>query len=240
MFTRGGEAMASTAIFVGGSSVSAAEGVLAKVLDTYFGPVRVSTMFDANGCNTTAAAAVLSAMRQIELAGKQATVLGATGPVGQRVARLLASQGCRVRMASRDSARAQQALHAVAQFVDRSLLEPMAAVSDAEMQRALDGAELLFACGAAGVQLVSADVLEAASSVRVAVDLNAVPPTGIEPVEAHDRGREADHWIGYGALGVGGLKMKIHKAALASLFETNDRVLDADEIFALGRELAGV
>ena len=32
--------------------------------------------------------------------------------------------------------------------------------------------------------------------------------------------------------------MKIHKAALAALFEANDRVLDAEQIFAIGRTLA--
>ena len=42
-----------------------------------------------------------------------------------------------------------------------------------------------------------------------------------------------------GALGVGNLKMKIHKACIARLFEVNDAVLDAEEIFELqaGRDL---
>ena len=43
--------------------------------------------------------------------------------------------------------------------------------------------------------------------------------------------------ICYGAIGVGGTKMKIHKAAIESLFASNDRLLDAEAIFALGREL---
>ena len=40
--------------------------------------------------------------------------------------------------------------------------------------------------------------------------------------------------LAYGAIGVGGLKMKIHKAAIRSLFEANDRTLDAEEIFDIG------
>jgi hypothetical protein len=31
--------------------------------------------------------------------------------------------------------------------------------------------------------------------------------------------------------------MKIHKAAIAKLFTRNDLVLDADEIYAIGKEL---
>ncbi|HCP83812.1 MAG TPA: bifunctional NADP-dependent methylenetetrahydromethanopterin dehydrogenase/methylenetetrahydrofolate dehydrogenase, partial [Planctomycetaceae bacterium] len=40
--------------------------------------------------------------------------------------------------------------------------------------------------------------------------------------------------ICYGAVGVGGTKMKIHKAAIASLFKSNDKVLDAEEVFKIG------
>ena len=32
--------------------------------------------------------------------------------------------------------------------------------------------------------------------------------------------------------------MKIHKAALRALFESNDKVLDAEAVFELGRALA--
>jgi hypothetical protein len=71
----------------------------------------------------------------------------------------------------------------------------------------------------------------------VLIDLNAVPPTGIEGVDAIDAGREADGVFHYGAIGVGGLKMKIHKAAVAKLFEANNLILDAEEVFDLGRQL---
>jgi len=46
-----------------------------------------------------------------------------------------------------------------------------------------------------------------------------------------------DGVVCYGAIGVGGLKMKIHKAALRKLFETNDQVLDRDGIYAIGESL---
>ena len=81
MFTRGGDSLRHTAIFIGGSDVSAGEALLAQVERTFFGPVRVSVMLDSNGANTTAAAAVLSAGRHVSLAGARSLVLAATGMI---------------------------------------------------------------------------------------------------------------------------------------------------------------
>ena len=42
---------------------------------------------------------------------------------------------------------------------------------------------------------------------------------------------------GASAIGVGGTKMKVHRAAVAKLFERNDQILDAEEVFALARTM---
>jgi hypothetical protein len=72
----------------------------------------------------------------------------------------------------------------------------------------------------------------------VAIDLNAVPPAGLGGIEARDKAAERDGMICYGAVGVGGTKMKIHRAAIERLFLSNDQVLDAEELVAIGRQLA--
>ena len=69
-------------------------------------------------------------------------------------------------------------------------------------------------------------------------DLNAVPPQGIDGIEVMDDGVERDGVTVFGALGVGRLKMKIHRAGIARLFERNDLVLDAETIADLAREIA--
>jgi hypothetical protein len=71
----------------------------------------------------------------------------------------------------------------------------------------------------------------------VAIDLNAVPPPGIEGVGPTDKAAELGPAMAYGAIGVGGMKMKIHKAAIAALFQSNDRILDAEQIHALAKTL---
>src|SRR5690349_11842068 len=109
MFTRGPQDLMHTAIFIGGSSVKAGEELLEQVKAAFFGPMRVSVLLDANGANTTAAAAVLAAAKHVDLKGSTATVLGGTGPVGERAARLLARQGANVRVGSRSAERATEA-----------------------------------------------------------------------------------------------------------------------------------
>jgi hypothetical protein len=238
IFTRGPQDLKSTAIFVGGTDVAAAEELLKRVLKSFFGPLRVSVMMDASGANTTAAAAVLAAGRHVPLRGSTAVVLAATGPVGQRVVRLLAREGARVRVASRNLSRAERVCDQVRERVKTAVLEPVGAGPEA-MAGALEGASLVISAGAAGVTLLPMETWQACSTLRVAIDLNAVPPLGISGVEATDKAVQRDAVTCYGAIGVGGTKMKIHSTAIARLFQSNCQVFDAEEVYAIGRELQG-
>ncbi len=239
IFTRGPGDLKRTAFFIGGSDVAAGEALLAEALRhmlPQYG-LRVSVLLDANGANTTAAAAVRAAARHLDLAQARALVLGGTGPVGQRVARLLARQGAEVRVGSRQLARAAGVVEAIRARVPDAQLEPVAITGLDELQSALSSRTLVIAAGAAGVVLLPKAARAACPGLKVAIDLNAVPPLGIEGVEAGDKGVERDRVLCYGALGVGGTKMKIHRAAVARLFESNDQVLDAEEVYALGEGL---
>ncbi|MBP86275.1 MAG: bifunctional NADP-dependent methylenetetrahydromethanopterin dehydrogenase/methylenetetrahydrofolate dehydrogenase [Planctomycetaceae bacterium] len=237
MFTRGPKDLHNTAVFIGGSDVAKGEQLLAAAKQCFFGPMRVSLMLDANGANTTAAAAVLAAARHIDLAQSEALVLAATGPVGQRAVRLLARGGCKMRVASRSEDRAAAACDAIRSAVADAQLTPVATGDTEQTAVAVEGVDIVIAAGAAGIELLSAELREACSSLKVAVDLNAVPPLGIGGVEVTDKAVERDGAICFGAIGVGGTKMKIHKAAIKSLFDSNDKVLDADDIFAIGQSL---
>jgi hypothetical protein len=237
MFTRGGDDLRRTAIFVGGSDVAAGEAILRSVTDTFFGPVRVSVMLDSNGANTTAAAAVLAAARHVRLAGVRATVLAATGPVGRRVVQLLAGEGAVVRVASRSSDRAAEVCRIVEAVHSNAQLEPCATSTPGELAEATTDAQVIIAAGAAGVELLPAAARWAIDGLQVAIDLSAVPPAGIAGIEVTDKAAERDGALVYGAIGVGGTKMKIHKEAVRRLFQRNDQVLDAAEIYEIGKKL---
>jgi hypothetical protein len=236
IFTRGPKDLKSTAIFVGGSNVAAGERLFHEALKHMlpkFG-LRVSIMLDPNGANTTAAAAVRAASRHLDLKGCPAIVLGGTGPVGQRVARLLARQGADIRLGSRQTSRAATVCEAIAAKVEGARLDPVSTGSAIELADALEGRTLVIAAGAAGAVLFPAEARAGCPTLKVAIDLNAVPPLGIDGVDAVDKGKDRDGVISYGAIGVGDTKMKIHRAAIARLFESNDQVLDAEEIYQLG------
>ncbi|TWU56608.1 Bifunctional protein MdtA [Rubripirellula tenax] len=237
MFTRGGEDLKNTAIFIGGSDVSAAEKLLVACQKVFFGPVRVSLMLDANGCNTTASAAVVAASRHIDLAGAKAVVLGGTGPVGRRVAQLLASDGADVVVTSRTLSRAQSAADEIRGKVSSGTLSAGQAGTPSQTAEVLASAQIVIACGAAGVELVSENTMKSLSTLKVAIDLNAVPPAGIEGIGVSDKAKSYGSGVGYGAIGVGGLKMKTHRQAIASLFDSNDKVLDAAEIYAIAKSI---
>ncbi len=239
IFTRSPSKLHRSAIFVGGSDVVAAQKLVEAATGSFFGPLRVSVMLDANGANTTAAAAVVCAGQHLDLSQTEALVLGGTGPVGQRAARLLLRAGASVRLASRSLEKAQQVAKQLTQQVTASSFQPLAISDNASLEGALQGVQLVVAAGAAGVTLLPQRIRETAADLRVAIDLNAVPPLGIEGIDSQARAEPQGNQICYGAIGVGNTKMEIHRAALARLFEQNDSVLDAEEIYQIGLKLAG-
>ena len=159
------------------------------------------------------------------------------GPVGRRVARLLAREGATVAVGSRQLDRAQRRRR-VAPRRHRGRRSPRSRPPTPEALAAgLDGAEIVVAAGAAGVVLLPEAVAQGLGGLKIAIDLNAVPPLGIEGVKATDRGADRDGVRCWGALGVGGTKMKIHRKAIQELFTSRDKVLDAEAVLALGKSL---
>jgi hypothetical protein len=234
IFTRKAEDLQHSAFFIGGSDVGVGESLLGEVISAYIGHLRVSVLMDSNGCNTTASAAVVSASRHVQLVQSTALVMAGTGPVGQRIARLLAAHGTSVLLASRSLDRAARVCDSVSQVVSGANLKPVAPATDDELSNLLDGVDLVFCAGAAGVRLLPETVWRRSASLRVAIDLNAVPPLGIEGIKVHDAGTEYDRVICYGAIGVGSTKMKIHREAIRKLFSSNSMVLDVEQVYEIG------
>ncbi len=240
MFTRGGEELKNSAVFIGGADVAKGEALLEQARAAFFGPVRVSVMLDANGCNTTAAAAVAKLRSVGDLAGKKVVVLAGTGPVGRRAAGLLAKEEANVVVAETLPTRTlERAAVAAAGIKERfGVHVTAAAAADVEATvRVLEGAEAVLCTGAAGLQLIPEAVWQDHPTLRVLADVNAVPPAGIEGVKPTWNGKELGGKLVFGALGIGDLKMKVHRRCVARLFEQNDLILDAEEICALAKEL---
>jgi NAD(P)-dependent dehydrogenase (short-subunit alcohol dehydrogenase family) len=194
-------------------------------------------MLDPNGANTTAVAAVAKVIQAVgDVRGKRAVITAGTGPVGARAAGLLARAGAEVIITSRHPEEGSRIAQEIRARFGGSVREVMMPDSSHAAQ-VLEGAELLINTGPAGVELVPRAAWGSHSTLRVIVDLNAVPPLGVAGVEVTDAGTARDGVATFGALDVGKLKMKIHKACIARLFERNDLVLDAETIADVAREL---
>ena len=230
IFTRGPKDLSSTAIMIGGSNVPVAEEVMRIVRKTFlpqFG-LSVSVLFDPNGASTTAAATVLTVAKHIDIPTAQVLVMG-PGPVGSRVAGLLARRGASVRLAGKTVLEAEEACNRLAS----QKVEPVDTGSNLGAIDALAECHAVIAAGPAGTQVLTRSAVQDSTSLRILVDLNAVPPPGIEGTSPTDQGDERDGRICYGALAIGDLKMKLHKAAIGRLFERSDLGLDVEEIAEL-------
>ena len=237
IFTRGGKDKQNTAIFVGGGDMTKGEAVLEAVKKKFFGPFRVSAMLDSNGSNTTAAAGVALLAKAGPLKGKKAVVLAGTGPVGMRAAAFLGQEGAEVTITSRDQARGESAAKAIETRFGVKV-KPVVAKDTASRTQALKDANIVFAAGAIGVQLLPAADWQNNPSITMLADVNAQPPLGIEGIEATDKGKDRNGKIAFGALGIGGLKLKLHRGCIGQLFESSEALLDAEEIYALAKKMA--
>jgi hypothetical protein len=238
MFTRGPHDLHFTAVFVGGSNVESGRAVAEAARLACFDPFRVSIAHDSNGSNSTAAAAVLCASKHLDLTNAKVMVLAGTGAVGQTVAKLVVGMGGDVVVSSRKRQRSIESCQQLAaQGVDAHKLTPIGTDEALSLEGILPSCHAIFGCGAAGVELLTEEQLTMATKAEVAVDLNAVPPAGIAGIQVTDLAMERGNRVDYGALGVGGLKMKIHKAAIRELFVINNHFIDAHRMMEIGRSI---
>lgn len=237
IFTRSPKEKKNTALFVGGREMIAGEKLLEAVQEHYFSNFRVSMMLDSNGGNTTAAAAVAKMMSSTSLDGKKAVILGGTGPVGQRAAVMMAREGASVCISSRKQARAAEACAHIKNYFDVDV-EAASGATDEERSQLCSDAQIVFATAAAGVQLLAEEHWKDNENIEVIADANAMPPLGIGGTEMMDEGQDRHGKIIWGAIGFGKFKLALHRACIAKLFESNDQVFDAKEIFALAKEMA--
>ncbi|MCK5355561.1 MAG: methylenetetrahydrofolate dehydrogenase, partial [Methyloprofundus sp.] len=103
---------------------------------------------------------------------------------------------------------------------------------------AIQEANIVLATGAAGVELLRPEHWQNNSHLEMLADANATPPIGIGGTDMMDKGIARHGKIIWGAIGFGALKLALHRACIARLFEDNKQVLDAELIYKLAKEMA--
>jgi hypothetical protein len=161
-------------------------------------------------------------------------VLAGTGPVGQRAAALLALEGANVTLTSRRLSNAEKAC-AVMRERFKVDLSPAETYDYDSRALAIKDANIVLCTGASGVELLKPEHWQDNHCLELLADANATPPLGIGGIEVLDKGKQRHGKLVWGAIGFGALKLALHRACIAKLFENNTQVLDAEIIFELAK-----
>jgi methylene-tetrahydromethanopterin dehydrogenase len=244
IFSRGPKGARRTAMFIGGKNAILALDMLKAARKAMVPPFAISVLADPAGSFTTAAAMVacvekaLKAHHGAGLADRRVAVFGATGVVGFAAGVIAGLEKAKVTLVGYDGAARVQGLADTARERFQVELGAADGSSDALKAALLKDAEVVLAAGRAGVQILSAAQIAAAPALKVAADINAVPPAGIEGIGAQDDGARLGAGHGIGALAVGGVKYKVESGLLRRMTETDKPLyLDFRDAFQFARQL---
>jgi methylene-tetrahydromethanopterin dehydrogenase len=241
IFSRGPKGALRTGIFIGGRDALLAADMLERSKAAMMKPFVVSLLADPSGAYTTAAAMVarvesaLLRMQPQGLARQRVLILGGTGPVGRIAGVLAARCGAEVSLSSRGGLdAAEQAARATGQRFGVTL-HGAAGGEPTALRDALAEADVVLACAAAGMQAVSSEDRGFAKRLKVAADLNAVPPEGIAGLGVMDDGKPltGTQAVGIGALAIGNVKYQTQQRLLVQMREAEKAV-----VFGFGEAFA--
>jgi methylene-tetrahydromethanopterin dehydrogenase len=245
IFSRSLKSLKRTGIFIGGRDTKQAMDMLKAAQHAMVPPFEVSVFADPSGAFTTAAGMVAAVEKELAdkfnttLAGKNILALGGTGPVGQAAAVIAAQAGANVRIIGRQLEKAQSIADLCnTEFGDGKIT--ITAGADADKAEYIKTTDVVFATGAAGIELLSAALIASAPQLKVAADVNAVPPAGIAGVSAFDNGTAIagsnSGAVGIGALAIGNIKYKTQNRLLKKMHESEEPVyLHFEHAFAVAR-----
>ena len=235
-----------TGIFVGGRDPHKAIEMLNICKKSLVPPFTLSGFADPSGAFTTAAgmiAKVEDALKNNfdkDFSGQNVVVFGGTGPVGCIAGVLAASAGADVIIMGRKKEKCEE----LAQFCKENYLDSSAVISGAaneEFDSHINQVDVVLASGAAGIQLVSEEQLKVATNLKVAADVNAVPPSGVAGLDAMQDCKEltasSSGAVGIGALAIGQVKYQAQSKLLKKMATSDKPVfLDFNDALEFARE----
>lgn len=234
MFPRGPQGAKHTKIFINGRDFTRANEILVRIQKSMFSPFELSLIIDPRGSYSTASAAVAKTLESSlakglgYLSNKTVAILAGTGPVGQTAARLFVSEKATVTITSRSAQRASSLAAKINEESGTSGIRSLEAQTPEEIGKAIEGAEIVLSAGAAGTQLLPQSVLkEHGRKCKIVVDVNAIPPLGVEGLTLDaDSCEILPHVFGIGALAVGKLKNSVEAELIRKATDEPKGVFD--------------
>jgi methylene-tetrahydromethanopterin dehydrogenase len=249
MFSRAPQDAAKTVLFIGGRDAMEALDMAEAARKAMFPPFQISIFADPSGAFTTAAAMVALTEKHLvaqggRFPGANVAVFGAKGVVGGVVGIIAAEAGAKVTLVGYDHS--DVVPQKAAAFKQR-FGKPFAAAdgsSDEGRRQALAGCDVVLVAAKAGLQVLSRHDLEAATHLKVAADVNAVPPTGIEGVVAKAKGTPlgvGKNAVGIGALAIGDIKFRLQRQLLQRLHDSEKAAyIDFRDAYREARAMVGL
>ena len=246
MFSRSPRDATRTGVFIGGKDALVALDMLDAASKALFKPFEISLFADPAGSFTTAAAMIaviektLRDKKDRALRGVAFSVFGATGVVGTASGVIAALEGASVTFVGREGT--ERASRHAAEVNRRFGVNIAVADGSTPEQRQaiLKATEVVLCTAKAGVRVLDAAEIAGAAKLLIAADVNAVPPSGIEGVEAQANGTPLGEGgaLGIGALAIGNVKYRTESGLFKRMTESKTPLrLDFRQAFELARTL---
>lgn len=246
IFSRGPSGVKRTGIFFGGRDMHDAMEMMSICEKSMVPPFEVSAFADPSGAFTTAAgmlAAVEKALKDkfdTDLVGKKVAALGGTGPVGMAGAVIAAKAGADVTIYGRQKDKSQR-IAGICNAEYGSDEINIKGESIDSLDSVLSEVEVILATASAGIEVMSRDQVLKAGSLKVAADVNAVPPSGIAGLGVMDDAAPVDDSpsgaVGIGALAIGNVKYQTQNILLKQMREADKPIyLHFEHAFEVARD----
>lgn len=250
IFSRGPAGVKRTGLFIGGRDIGLAIDMLNAAQQAMVPPFEISVFADPSGAFTTAAALVACVEKELKaqhgkpLDGCKALVFGGTGPVGIATGVIASLAGAETTLVDHLSIETANDLAKEYNRHFESKLNGAVAGQDDQKAALIADADVVFCTAKAGIQVLSGKVLAQATQLKVAGDVNAVPPLGIEGIKRGDFGKPLAHAaaspsaVGVGALAVGDVKYRLQQKMLKAMLETDQPLyLDFRDAFSWAQQI---
>ena len=250
IFSRGPSGVKRTGIFIGGRDLALAMDMLTTSKQAMVPPFEVSVFADPSGAFTTAAALVACVEKELktkhgkELKDCSALVFGGTGPVGIATGIIASLAGANTALVDHLSVDTAQDMANAYNRRFGCTLKAAVASNNAEKSALIANIDIVFCAAKAGIQVLDEATLNTATQLKVAGDVNAVPPLGIAGIKRGDLGAALIHAVnangavGVGALAVGNVKYQLQNEMLKLMLATDKPLyLDFRQAFDKAREL---
>ena len=244
IFPRGKKGAKFTKIFINGTDFKLAEKILDKIKNCMVPPFESSIIIDPRGAYTTAVAAVAKTLEFLQkkrfgtLKNKQIGILGGTGSVGQTAAKIYVKEQANVFIASRSLQRATNVAMGINKDLSNQAVQGVQVNGPEEIKEIIDQFDIILSAGAPGIQLAPSDILKtSANKYKLFLDVNAIPPLGIEGISSTHDGEEIfPNVFGIGALIIGTLKNWVEQELIKKAVEESKGIFGYEIAYELAKK----